>query len=250
MNNFSPSDTWFEIAGDAITAAKQGMSLAQYDYSSKIAAVGVGKSYSDRLNVLDNLVADRLILIRDKHLKLGEVAGIGWLDDLLDIGSKKSWELVDSIDPAYREKKFDSMRLQQIGLTGEEFIIRYLKSRLPESVHERIEHISLHDDSAGFDIVTPSLRDHEKRVALEVKTTVAPSVKFRCFVSENEFNVGVRTAQWHMVAVKIEEGVCRLVGHTKAFRLESMMPKNRSKDATWSSVKLSMPEDFFEPDLP
>ena len=250
MSNFSPSETWFEIAGDAIVAAKQGMSLAQYDYSSKIAKVSVGKSYVDRLNVLEKLLDDGLILIYDKHLRLGEVSDIEWLDALLDKGSKKSWEFVDAIDPQYQEKKFDSTRLQQIGLAGEEFIIRCLKDRLPETVHDRIEHIAKRNDSAGFDIVTPSLRDHDKRIALEVKTTVVPSGSFSCFLSANEFSVGTRTEKWHLVAVKIEEGACRLVGHAQAFRFESMMPENKSPNATWSSVKLTVDEDFFEPDLP
>lgn len=250
MSKFSPSETWFDIAGDAIVAAKQGMSLAQYDYSSKIAKVGVGKSYADRLNVLEKLVDDGLILIYDKHLKLGEVSGVDWLDTLLDKGSKKSWEFVDAIDPKYQEQKFDSVRLQQIGLSGEEFIIQYLKDRLPESFHDRIEHIAQHNDSAGFDIITPSLRDHEQRIVLEVKTTVVPSESFCCFLSANEFGVGARTEKWHLVAVKIEEGVCRLVGHSQAFRFESMMPENKSQDATWSSVKLTLPEDFFERGLP
>ena len=250
MNNFSPSETWFDIAREAISAAKQGMTLAHYEYSAKIAKVSVGKSYTDRLNVLEKLISDGVILICDKRLTIGEVSGVEWLNSLLDKGSENSWRLVDSIDPQYKEKKFDSARLQKIGLTGEMFIIQYLKERLPEALHDRIKHIAKHDDSAGFDIVTPSLRNHEQRIALEVKTTVAPSDNFRCFLSANEAKVGIKNPRWHLVAVKIEEGICRLVGHSQAFRFEAMLPENKCEDATWSSVKLSLPEELFESDLP
>lgn len=250
MGDFYPTANWFSMAEDVIVAAKRGMAVTQYQNGARLQPVSAVKSYYDRLAVLEKLVDDGLVLIRDKKLKVGQASNVTWLNDLLNRGSISGWGLVSSIDPEYQDKKFNASRLEEIGIRGEEFVINLLKERLPLRLHDRIQHVSKRDDSAGFDIYAPSSIDFDKRVRLEVKTSVLPGEKFQCFLSANEFKVGIKTASWNLVAVRLEDGACRLLGHSQAFRFDARMPQNKVSDVSWAVAKLRIEENFFTPGLP
>jgi hypothetical protein len=65
-------------------------------------------------------------------------------------------------------KKYDNTELIGIGQKGEEAVVKLLHQLIDERYHNRIRHVALVDDTAGFDIRAPSVKNHEDFVFLEV----------------------------------------------------------------------------------
>lgn len=83
-------------------------------------------------------------------------------------------------------------RNQKLGQTGELFVLNYEKARLihcgQENLSDKVEHIALYDDTAGFDI--RSFDDNGKDRFIEVKTTTCGK-EFPFYLSHRE----VKTSQ-------------------------------------------------------
>lgn len=90
------------------------------------------------------------------------------------------------------------------GFSGEQLVLDYEVKRLKESVYaERIEHVSLTDDSLGYDIL--SFEEDGRYRYIEVKTTkfnISSSGSF--YISANELKCAQNKNYWIYYVVDVE----------------------------------------------
>jgi len=154
------SQQWYEIALEVIRAARDKISVRDFDMQCRLAPVSSGKAYYDRQRVAQRLITDRIIEKDNGYLRLSIKDTPEWLVDGLEAGSEISWEILENIDPTRKlNEKFDRLLLQKIGLDGEMLVMEFLSKQLTEKVFKRVRHVSLTDDSAGYDIQSPSIKD-------------------------------------------------------------------------------------------
>ncbi|MDE5411774.1 DUF3883 domain-containing protein [Alkalihalobacterium chitinilyticum] len=85
-----------------------------------------------------------------------------------------------------RRVNFEALNLknQELGLKGEEFVLKYEKGRLNPNLSEKIIHVSVEEgDGAGYDIL--SYDENGKPKFIEVKTTTGPK-DTDFYLTENE----------------------------------------------------------------
>lgn len=214
-----------------------GVNRALLNKESKI-----GRNYHDYKRTLDILASQRIILIDDGKLALGIISGVPWIEKGLETGAEEIWELAKKIEPNLKwAKKYDNTQLLEIGLAGEKAVLNLLYQQVDKRYHSRIRHIAVVDDTVGFDIIAPSIKDHEKSVCLEVKSTVRPADDFTFYISRNEFNVGKKTQNWSIVCVKIKNDIPAILGHLNLDQISDLFPMELSEQVTWQSLKVTVP---------
>jgi len=128
------------------------------------------------------------------------------LDSLVEAPESRLIEDTSRAYPAgsYVPKKRDYLaqakRNQNLGLAGEKFIINFEKAHLvakgKDNLAEQVEHISLDDDSKGFDI--KSYEENGRDRLIEVKTTRYDRYS-QFYVSPNELNTSkMYEKQYHL----------------------------------------------------
>jgi hypothetical protein len=177
---------WDEMALEVLNAARNRVSSKDYHLQSKLAPVENGKSFYDRVRVLEKLILDGLVQIDDGDLSVTKKNIPDWLIDGLSNGIEIYWTMFEYINPTSKiREKIDRQLLEEIGLEGEYCVVNFLKSQLAPELLSRLKHISLIDDSAGFDIQTPSLVNTANTCLIEVKTTSRSASEFKLFISRN-----------------------------------------------------------------
>jgi hypothetical protein len=167
------------------------------------------------------------------------------------IGSKSAWEIFELIDSKGKIKgKINLELLATIGFDGELEVIRKLKESLPECLSSRINHISLTDDSAGFDISSPSTSQHDYVCLLEVKTSSQPGRDFQFFISRNEARVASQNDNWRLIAVRREPDGYKILGHLRYAHFADILPRDTSQLSRWESASITLPSDLIAPNLP
>lgn len=245
------SPQWLAIVRDVVGAAVEGLSIQEFNRRSILQPHGVNASHLDRVRVLEQLIEDQLIAIDDRFLTLGSIDGIGWLMEGLQAGDSLVWEIAQLIDVQERVvRKFDNERLLEIGLIGEEFVISELQRILPENHARRIRHVSIGDDTAGYDIVAPSVNRVEQMSLLEVKTTVRPGKDFVCYLSRNEFRVGSNNSNWSLVCVRLVDNSPVLVGHIALQLIRDAFPIDQEHLIRWETCRVQIPLTMLQPGLP
>ncbi len=249
---FCPPKLWFDVALDVIDAAQHQKSVADYKANAKLQPYRIGTSYDYRMDVLQQLINQGVVRINDHFLVLGNTDSLDWLQLALLNGSESAWLLAESVDySSEKKKKFDADHLCEIGRIGEEFIISLLKEKLPQEVHSSIKHVSINDDTLGFDILAPSTLNIDKRCLLEVKTsTRATQATFDFYLSRNEFEVGRRRSEWSLVAVTLNDGRPELLGHIFTHQIESRFPRDTDDSVKWNSAHSSLEKYLFREHLP
>lgn len=245
------SEEWYETATEMIQFARKRVYVADYQRFSKIAQPIAGRTYIDRMRVLDELLTDGIVRIEDKQLCIG-IAGINLKIQMSLIrGEKGAWKFVESFDPSGRlAQKFDYELKKEIGLLGEQKVMEELRSQLSTDFHSRIIHVSLNDDTAGFDILSPSIANRDSNVLLEVKTSSRDSAKFLCYLSSNEMRVAESNKNWHLVLVQIANSIARILGWVELENLSSRMPTNTDEAVSWQSVAVTIEPSWINPGLP
>ncbi len=136
------------------------------------------------------------------------------VNNILDCLVEKPKTDVDGIDEKadydpgkYKLKKVNYLereaRNQKLGLAGEQFVVNYEKARLiyenKVSLSEQITHVSLEDDSLGYDIHSYDKNGSDRFI--EVKTTnFARHTHF--YVTKNEVNTSQKLEeQYHLYRV-------------------------------------------------
>jgi hypothetical protein len=209
------------------------------------------------------------ILTEQRDLWLGQLAVI----------EEVPWELVPADvaaalastfeHPEQREafvlaaaRKVDRQALEAFGAEGEESVLEACRKHLAGVPHliAEIAHVSLVDDTLGYDIASPDRAGHRHRI--EVKATSALPGWAEFFLSRNEASVGKRDPQWSLVVTRREVDadtsvlVMRVAGWLRFADLEDLLPKDPSNApgdsarSTWASCRITLPDDRLRPALP
>lgn len=240
-----------ELILEVLKAASDRISVQDFDIQCQLAPATSGKSYYDRLRVAEKLVDEGIIEKIDGHLKIIAKQVPSWLKEGLLAGSPISWKILETIDTKGKiQGKIDLELLASIGFEGEMEVIRHLKASLPPALTTRIKHISLTDDSAGFDIAAPSTQQHDYSCLLEVKTSSRPGEEFRFFISRNEARIASLNDNWRLVAVLRQDKGYQILGHLTYAHFASILPDDTSPFAKWESASILLPADLVVPGLP
>lgn len=209
------------------------------------------------------------ILTEQRELWLGQLAG----------AEEVPWELVPPDmaaalastfeHPEQREafvlaaaRKVDRQALEAFGAEGEEAVLEACRKHLIGLPHliDEIAHVSLVDDTLGYDIVSPDRAGHRHRI--EVKATSALPGWAEFFLSRNEACVGKRDPSWSLVVtrreVDVDQGALamRVIGWLRFTDFEALLPRNLqiasddSAQCTWESCRVTLPDDRLRSALP
>jgi hypothetical protein len=201
-----------------------------------------------------------------------------WLDQLA-VAEEVPWELVPADvaaalastfeHPEQREAfvlaaahKVDRQALEAFGAEGEEAVLEACRRHLAGLPHliDEIAHVSLVDDTLGYDIASPDRAGRRHRI--EVKATSALPGWAEFFLSRNEASVGKRDPQWSLVVTRREvDGekgalVMRVAGWLRFADLEDLLPTDPSiapddsARSTWASCRVTLPDGRLRPALP
>ena len=219
---------------EVIRAAQQKTHFEDFKTGGRLAS-DIKKGYEARMVAFRELALDGFVLLESGCLVLGELTPTPWLTDAIQNGSSESWEICDLFPTKLRKFNPDNFHLQEIGLAGELFVIESLQQHLNENQRTSIEHTSLTDDSAGFDIACPSLKTDEQ-MFFEVKTSTRAGDNFVFHLTRNEWNTAVRKPNWYLVLVKRVDGEHRIFGYLDGQSLVTYYPKDSHEDFQWSNV--------------
>jgi Domain of unknown function (DUF3883) len=240
-----------ELILEVLRAASDRISIQDFDIQCQLAPSTSGKSYYDRLRVAEKLIDEGIIEKIDDHLRIVAKIAPTWLKEGLLSGSAISWEILEAIDTKGKiQGKIDLELLATIGLEGEKEVISQLKKALPSQLVSRIKHISLTDDSAGFDIASPSTVQNDFACLLEVKTSSRPGRDFRFFISRNEARIASLNENWRLVAVLRGAEGYQILGHLTYAHFSSILPSDSSPFSKWESASVTVPVDLVVPGLP
>ena len=232
---------WLELVEEILRSAVRRRPIADLRLRAKISPPIPGLMYQDWERVLDSLLEEGLIKIEEGILCRGTIQNNPKFMEGLKNGHFDSWKLIEIYDSSGKfARKFDAEHRLEIGRRGEEEVVRKLHQKLPTKFHHGIRHVSLLDDSVGFDIETPSIEDPNKHVFLEVKTTTRLGPKFNFFLSRNEANVAGRNPNWYLVLVAISDNQPIILGRLKFESFKELLPKDVSENAHWESVWVSL----------
>jgi len=243
------ADQFTRMALDCVSFAAQGRHVADYTDFCKL-QLGPGVAYYDRIRVKDQLIDEGIIRVERNRLHLGTLSDVSWLHASLRNGDPEAWSICETFPKKKIKFDPDDSALRDLGLAGEEYVIEYLKAKLPTDAHMRIIHVSLEDDSAGYDIQTPSTQTTHEQSLLEIKTSSRAGNKFRFFLSHNEFETGKRNPHWRLVLVSSRSGTFEIVGVLRIEDIANLMPVDRSEFATWTSTQLTLSREAWSKDLP
>ncbi len=245
---------WQEIALEVISAARSRTSISDFKKHCQLAPVQAGKSYYDRQRVAEQLLLQGLIEIDNGNLRLRDsiLKNIPeWLMEGLSLGLPVAWKTISEIDPSNKiSNKIDLDLLSEIGRQGELEVMKQLMINLSNSVAHRIKHVSLTDDSAGFDIFAPSVLNSDETLLLEVKTSSKPGNFFSFFISRNEARIASKNINWRLVAVRRCPEGYSILGNIVFDQFSQHLPTNISNLGAWETAKISIPVDLFSKSLP
>lgn len=238
-----------QLIKDVLYYASNNMSVNDYKKRCENQSAHSIYTYNDRIKMMDQLIADNIIVEKRGVLKLIDQQ-LDFLSKYLESGCEQSWDLVSKLGRFDEiERKYNNTENLETGLKGEEFVVNELKANLDKNSHEDIVHVSKINDLAGYDIKAPSA-DYNSEILLEVKTSrVNYKDKHICYISRNEFEVSKKNYNWYLVFVKLIDGVPKLSGHLIGDKLLNFMPKD-GEFSQWQSAKITIKNDSVMQGLP
>jgi hypothetical protein len=247
------NDSWLEMASNAIEMAKENRSVEDYKRFCNLVTPQVGKSFYDRIRVCEFLISEGILGIADGRLCVASRTLPNWLEDGLASGNESYWELGRRIySDDILERKMDYGLLASLGLEGEEFVFDFLIQHHAVNLHEHIVHVSLKDDSLGFDIAGP--KDSQAPghlLCYEVKTSSRVGSNFRFIISRNEAETAKKLGQnWILVAIEKVENVLSIVGHLTIFDIYEDLPIDSEGNGTWQACAITLPKQSFRHSIP
>jgi hypothetical protein len=210
----------------------------------------IGEDFQDQMRVLEKLILEEFIELRESRLCIGNLSETEWLRNGIADGSPDIWSFVECYPD--RNWKFNPNDLSNrlLGSQGELFVIEELKRILASDIHSRIIHVSTYDDSAGFDIKAPSKFDGNPDAQLEVKTSSRSGYESRFFLTRNEYQTSIQSPNWHLVFVRKQNGVFTIEGHLPANYLANLVPLDATEQIEWSVAVCKIDVSDFMPGLP
>jgi hypothetical protein len=172
------------------------------------------------------------------------------VEDLLPDDARET--LRASLSPERREallmnlaRKWRDEELREIGEDGERFVTESFRRALIDAgsveLASQVVQGSSTTDALGYDISVPTLNGDTMRV--EVKSTRRGSSPFRCYLSRNEADVGVRDPNWVLVACAVGDSP-RILGWATAAALIPLFPEDVSPRSSWRSVELTLGDEL------
>jgi hypothetical protein len=247
----SKNQIWNELTLDALLAASVGMAVKDFEIQCRLKPMQNGKSFFDRVRVAEDLMRQGLIEAEDGYLKISMKELPTSILSELKVGSELAWEIIDYLDQKKRfTQKIDLELLHQIGLEGELAVIKELHNLIPENQWSRIKHISIFDDSAGFDIQAPSIRNIESTILFEIKTSPRPGNNFTFYISQNEARVASLNHNWVLLAVISTENGYNTLGYLNYYQFSDILPKNEDDKCRWETARVTIPKHVFKSGFP
>ena len=243
------NETFVVMARDCLGFARDGSMLEEYKLFCRRAS-GVGTSYYDRMRAADTLLESRFIEIQDGRLSLPIDPKMDWLLDDLVNGDSNAWGLARFHPQLFAKYEIINNNLSEIGYRGEIAVVELLNELLPLQMRSYINHVAVYDDSAGYDIFSPSTRIVDSGFLLEVKTTTRPGDQMTIFLSRHEFDVALANRNWRLVVVRIINKLAVVQGHVSISEFTRFMPIETSANCEWMSVKVTLSVDLLTPGLP
>jgi hypothetical protein len=140
-------------------------------------------------------------------------------------------------------RKVDVQIRATVGAAGEARLVELLRDRYPFGV----EHLSLYDDTYGYDVLV--LPTPQQELHLEVKSTTRPG-DLRLHMSRHELNVASQDSCWRLVVVGLSRELqLRGLGTVAKEWLLAHVPENRSAVASWESVEYRVPPGAVHPGI-
>lgn len=224
--------TPLNIYADVVSAAKANVHFEDFKTDGRLTG-NFRQGYEARMSAFHELERQGFVKLENSHLALGTLSEKSWLLDAIVDGDSDAWRICDAFPDKSKKFEPDTIRRTEIGLQGELFVIDWLKQKLGPENASRIDHVSLRDDSAGFDISTPTLHRHET-VYLEVKTTTRTSNGFRFFLSRNEWETSQQYSNWYLVLVQKNSGNHVLYGYLDGKSLGLYFPSDNHPNFNWT----------------
>jgi hypothetical protein len=242
---------WDELSLEILTAARAGMAVKDFEIQCRLKPIANGKSYFDRIRVAESLIQDKLIIVDDGYLKLSKNHIPDSLFETLATGSEIAWKILDCIDPPRKFiQKLDQDLLRKIGLDGELAVLKELQIQLTEQDFAKVRHVSLVDDSAGFDVQAPSVKNTENPLLLEIKTSVRPGDLFTFYISKNEARVARQNNNWFLIGVESSSSGFKVLGNLLFNSFSDFLPLNQSDNGEWETAKIVISKRSFMNGLP
>lgn len=227
------------VAIELLSLGKSGHSIDAFFSESMLRPIRAGLNHLDRQRIYKTLLSDGCIReVEGKFWTQSEMVP-AWVMDAYSQGFGDPENFKEQLLESPETKaKFDAQLLAQIGLNGELSFVEFLSDALsPEHV---INHVSLVDDSLGYDVEVISPTGNKR--FFEVKTSTRGDDTFRFFVSRNEFSVGLSLGKaWNLAFIALHEGQANLLGKLEMARFENLFPADQSKSIVWQTVKCSVP---------
>jgi hypothetical protein len=230
------SKQFIDMVDEIVKASKLEISVANYLQDSLLRTLSIGANHEDRLRTIDFLVQTGCLQIRDDRFLLVKTSAPEWVIQAAAKGFEKAFNLAPEFIPHSEWKeKFDYSVLKEIGLRGELAFVEHL--RLNQGPDDEIKHVSLFDDSLGYDV----LHEIAGRPAsmYEVKTTSRPNKGyFEFFLSRNEFETSKKAGNWKVACMRISEGNASFEGFVDWEYLKENFPVDQNGQITWSIAKV------------
>lgn len=188
----------------------------------------------DQTRALNFLLEEGILVLENGLITPGVIGPKKWLIDGLSEGDNEFHEFLAKFPKASRKFDVDQAVLSQIGLQGELFVLSQIRSQVDPDSLRRVIHVSEGDDTAGFDILAPSVRDPSVQVRLEVKTTFRPGQFARFFITRNEARVGAMSENWFLVFVRKSKSGLEISGHLTFSDIEHLLPSDNYSEIQWS----------------
>jgi hypothetical protein len=154
--------------------------------------------------------------------------------DLLDISARIGLDDKAVFTSAHNvARKFDDLRLKEIGRAGELVFFEWASQRASRPVIWVAET----DDTAGYDIL---ISEPGARAEVEVKTTTARN-RVRFFLSRNEFEHLQSSSSWCLQIVALDESGSARFYYVPSQWVVSVAPNDTDASAKWSSVQVTVP---------
>ena len=149
---------------------------------------------------------------------------------------------------------FDDSLRKLVGQIGEEIVLARAQTQLMELGHPElvatVRHVSLYDDTAGYDIVAPCVDKSER--LLEVKSTTHKGESIDIFLSRNEAMTGARLDNWWLVICHVNDIEGRngeVIGWVQGSTISERLPMDAT-GGVWQTAKLEIPLDRIVGGLP
>lgn len=162
-----------------------------------------------------------------------------------------AWSLRDDAGEgaAHVARKVDHRARHELGEAGERAFIAAARALLPQHLHREVVHVAATDDTAGFDVLSPSTADFSASVCVEVKATVRPPGSVGLFITRNEARVGARTPSWRLMVMRRVGQTWHPAGYVPFIRLRPHLPHDRGA-GLWESCHVKLSDEDLVPGLP